>query len=72
MSGCRTADEIRNEYLEKMGPQLGADFHALWQDLAWLYVKWIEYVEIFGTSPDREFAQPRSHELVRHHSKRVA
>ncbi len=28
-------------------------YHALWNELAWLYTKWGEYVEIFGSKPSR-------------------
>jgi len=49
----RTADEARDHYIEKMGESLGAIYHHLWQELAWLYAKWNEYVTLFGTKPSR-------------------
>ncbi len=39
--------------IETMGETLGAQFSALWQQIAWLHSKWHEYVEMFGTKPSR-------------------
>jgi hypothetical protein len=36
-----------------MGEALGRLHHALSNELAWLYLKWGEYVELFGTKPSR-------------------
>ncbi len=36
-----------------MGKPLGTVFHALWQELAWLYTKWGEYVALYGTKSSR-------------------
>ncbi len=36
-----------------MGDSLGKLFHELWQEVAWLYMKWGEYVTLFGTKPSR-------------------
>jgi hypothetical protein len=36
-----------------MGETLGKLFHALWQEVAWLHAKWAEYVQLFGTKPNR-------------------
>jgi hypothetical protein len=53
MSTHRTAEEAKQQYVEVMGEKLGSLCHALWNELAWLYAKWGEYVEIFGTKPSR-------------------
>lgn len=53
MSGHRTADEVKRHHIEVMGDDLGSLYHALWNELAWLYSKWGEYVELFGTKPSR-------------------
>ncbi|GHD46910.1 hypothetical protein SAMN05216429_10956 [Marinobacter persicus] len=53
MANYRTAEEARKAYIECMGQQLGEQFHELWQELAWLYAKWAEYVELFGTRSSR-------------------
>ncbi len=48
-----TSDDAKRRYIALMGSDLGALFHALWNELAWLYAKWEEYVELFGTKPSR-------------------
>lgn len=53
MASRLSPDEVRADYLNKLGPELGSIFHALNSDLAWLQVKWAEYRELFGTSPER-------------------
>jgi hypothetical protein len=39
--------------MAKMGDPLGSVFYELWQDAAFLHMKWAEYVELFGTDPSR-------------------
>jgi hypothetical protein len=53
MADEQTADQVRAEHLEKLGPQLGPVFSELRDDLAWLQVKWGEYRELYGPSPER-------------------
>ncbi|MBC7226255.1 MAG: hypothetical protein H5T61_03375 [Thermoflexales bacterium] len=53
MCHYRTATETKRYYIERMGEPLGALFYALWQEVAWLHVKWQEYVELFGKKPSR-------------------
>ena len=53
MADEQTADQVRKEHLDKLGPQLGPIFSELRDDLAWLQVKWGEYRELYGTSPER-------------------
>lgn len=53
MSVDRTAEEVRQHHIEVMGEELGSLYNALWNELAWLYLKWGEYVELFGTKPSR-------------------
>ena len=36
-----------------MGAQLGAIFNRLWNEVAWLHVIWGQYVELYGTKPQR-------------------
>jgi hypothetical protein len=48
-----TADEANDRNVEKMGEALGTQYSALWQEVAWLHRKWSEYVELFGTKPER-------------------
>jgi hypothetical protein len=53
MGTSRTADDARDHYNEKMGESLGAVYHHLWQELAWIYAKLNEYLTSFGTKPSR-------------------
>lgn len=53
MGSYKTADEVKKEHVEKMGDDLGSLFHELWNEVVWLYSKWDEYVELFGTKPSR-------------------
>jgi len=53
MSRHRTAEEAKRDSVECMGGPLGKLFHALWQEHAWLYAKWEEYLVLYGTKPSR-------------------
>jgi len=53
MGTSRTADEALEHYIQTMGAQLGTVYHHLWQELAWLYAKWNEYVTLYGSNPSR-------------------
>lgn len=49
----RNPAQIKSGNVEKMGTELGAIYSALWQDLARAHLHWKEYVELFGTNPER-------------------
>jgi hypothetical protein len=49
----RNADEIEQENISKMGQELGALYSALCNELAVAHFYWHEYVELFGTKPER-------------------
>jgi hypothetical protein len=49
----RTAEQSKSEYINAMGDELGEVYSALWQELARLNQKWLQYVRLFGTSPER-------------------
>jgi len=53
MARERSSEEVRKHYIEGMGEELGSLFHALWNEVAWVYMKWDQYVELFGTKPSR-------------------
>lgn len=53
MGSNLTADEVRAEHLETMGPRLGPVYHALWNEVLWLHAKWKEYKELYGEKPTR-------------------
>ena len=48
-----SAEQVRQDYIGKMGERLGTIYHALWVETVDLHGKWDEYVELFGTSPKR-------------------
>jgi AbiU2 len=49
----RTAAQAKADHIAKMGDEIGAVYSALWQEVAWINKKWAQYVELFGTSPER-------------------
>jgi hypothetical protein len=49
----RTAQEAQNHYVEKMGPDLGLQFAALWQEVVYAHIKWGEFMELYGTNATR-------------------
>lgn len=53
MAGDRTADEVRVEHLRDMGPDLGAVYNELYNDLVWLHAKWEQYCCLFAKSKRR-------------------
>ena len=48
-----TTEESRLECIKNMGENLGELYHYLWQELASLYSKWQEFIELFATKPNR-------------------
>jgi hypothetical protein len=53
MAETKISDEVLEEHIERLGDDLGHFYDALWNEFAWLQVKWQEYCELFGTSPER-------------------
>lgn len=49
----KTSEETKEEYISKMGPQLGPVFNALWGEVAQVNVTWNEYLELFGKKSSR-------------------
>src|SRR6266567_7916192 len=49
----KSAEEAQAKNIEKMGEALGKQYSELWQQVAVLYINWLEYVELFGTNPAR-------------------
>jgi hypothetical protein len=52
MGNTKTSDEQRRHYIKLMGTEMGATFHALWQELASAHWRWSEFVALFGTGPE--------------------
>jgi len=48
-----TYEESKQKCIDAMGEEFGSIYHTLSNELAWLYIKWSEYVELFGTKPSR-------------------
>lgn len=53
MGRYSTAEEVQQEHLDTLGPNLGPVYHALYNECAWLHIKWRQYVELYGTKPER-------------------
>lgn len=49
----RTAEEIRDQHIRDMGPQLGAVYNVLYNDVSWLHAKWEQYRHLFAKSERR-------------------
>jgi len=50
---AKSADEVRAERLSVLGPEFGQVYHALCDEVQWLYVKWHEYRKPYATSRER-------------------
>ena len=48
-----SAEEVKRKHIERMGKELGSVFNELCNELAWLYIKWNQYAELYGTKPTR-------------------
>ena len=48
-----TSEEVDQEYLNAMGPELGRFYGLLSNDCQALYVDWAEYKVLFGTNPEQ-------------------
>jgi hypothetical protein len=53
MASHRTSDEVHEEYVAKMGAELGGQFSRFFNECALLHLKWREYNELFGTNRQR-------------------
>jgi AbiU2 len=53
MAERRTAQQVRDEHLERLGPTLGPLYFALYNDVVWLHAKWNQYRILFAESPER-------------------
>lgn len=53
MERIQSGEQLKDEYTSYMGEELGSVFHALWNEVAWLHLKWAEYEELYGKSQER-------------------
>jgi len=52
MAEHHTAEEVEQQFLVAMGPQLGALFYRLWNECVWLHWRWSEYLILYGTKAE--------------------
>jgi len=50
---AQSDDVVRIRHLEAMGDALGARYHELSTQLAWVHVRWLTHRQLFGTSRER-------------------
>jgi hypothetical protein len=53
LASSQTQDEVRAEYVAKMGHELGELQYLLWHDVTTLHLNWAEFRELFATTPRR-------------------
>lgn len=53
MAENKTAEQVRNEHLQVLGPTLGPLYHALYNEVTWLHAKWKQYRLLFAESQER-------------------
>ncbi len=53
MPRSMNSSEVKQEHLRELGPVLGAHYNALYNEVAWLHLRWKQYKDLFGTSPSR-------------------
>jgi hypothetical protein len=53
MGNHKKVKAAKKEYIVCMGERLGKLFYALNQEVEWLYMKWNEYIALYGTEPSR-------------------
>jgi hypothetical protein len=53
MNRDKTAEEVKQEMIDKMGIDFGSLFYSLRNELLWLTYRWIEFRELYGTKESR-------------------
>ncbi len=53
MAENKTAEQVRDEHLQVLGPTLGPLYNALYNEVTWLHAKWNQYRILFAESPER-------------------
>ena len=53
MSNHENAGVEKREYIVCMGEPLGRLFYALVNEVEWLYIKWKEYIVLYGEKQSR-------------------
>lgn len=53
MSRDMSPEDVKQHYITGLGADLGAYFHELYVEVAWLQDKWREFRELYGASSER-------------------
>jgi hypothetical protein len=49
MGARRSAEEVEQERLNVLGPDLGPIYYALYEEVTWLHAKWKQYRQLYAT-----------------------
>ena len=52
MDNTKCPEEVRDSMIQAMGPEIGNLYYELWNDLAWTYARWDEFVALFGSGEE--------------------
>ena len=52
MSNSLTYEEAQEDYVQRMGEELGRAYHLLWNECALLHMRWEEYLELFANDAE--------------------
>ncbi len=50
MAGIKGGTELKQERIRTFGPELGSVYHELYNEVVWLYAKWLEYRKLYAAS----------------------
>ena len=50
MAQSKTAQQVRDEHVSVLGPDLGSLYNALYNEVTWLHAKWNQYRILFAES----------------------
>jgi hypothetical protein len=53
MGSSKTSVEVRNERIETLGKEFGLLYDSIYNEFLWLSIKWLEYIELYGTKKSR-------------------
>lgn len=50
MAGITGGTELKQKHIRTFGPELGPVYHELYNEVVWLYAKWLEYRKLYAAS----------------------
>lgn len=50
----RSAEEVKADHLQVLGPRLGPLYHELYYEVVWLHAKWKQYRHLYATAENVE------------------